>query len=151
MTLSRPKPGSDVLAARVQARLEAIESSPAAPPTRRAAPPAAVVEPVHEEGSLEDLHQQLAVLREQLEAAFAEVEDRLTLADARAEDAVSRAERAEGRAAAADARFGDLLGAVDDVRRTFARALASPEEHGNRGRLQEALDRLRDRVNASAR
>lgn len=142
--------GTDDLAARLQARLAAIEASPDRAGTRSGGTRARHDAPVRSSGvhlspgpaaspqaSLADLHDQLEVLRGQLEDAFDDVEARLAAAQAQAEAADSRAQVASARAA-------NILHAVDELAADLSRiAAASPADVP---RLRSAVEKLRARL-----
>jgi hypothetical protein len=134
----------DPVAARLQARVEALEEQPldAAPrrPIQATRPTGGVAL-----NEIEDLNQQLDLLREQLELAFDDVEARIAAADERAAAAVARAEAADTRAQVASARAANVLYAVDDLAAELARAAARGESD-EVARLRGAVDRLRSRL-----
>ncbi len=137
---------ADSMAARLQARVEALEAQPEPlAPARRI--PTHTGSPVPEGGrsaEVEDLHQQLEVLRDQLETAFDDVDERIAAADQRAAAAHVSAEAADARAQIASARAGNILYAVDDLAHELTRIAES--NHPEVGRLLSAVERLRARL-----
>lgn len=133
----------DPVAARLQARIEALEVQPVDPAPRRR------VEATRPAGDgvlseIEELNQQLDLLREQLELAFDDVDARIAAADQRAAAAEARAEAADTRAQVASARAANVLYAVDDLAAELARAAARGESDVSP--LRGAVDRLRSRL-----
>lgn len=137
-----PRP-ADPVAARVQARVDAIEAQPldTAPrhrgntPTQGSSPTAKT----SAEGQ-PGLDQQLDALREQLNAALVDIDARLTAADERAAAAEALA---TSLAEVASARTANLLHAVDQLANDLRQIAASDPRMGH---LRGAVDRLRARL-----
>jgi hypothetical protein len=146
------EPPLPALTKRLQARLEALESSPdlavgrPAPRTRIAPPPPS--HPVDDPAAIADLYEQLSLLRSQLEAAFEEVDTRIAAAERRAALAEAQADAADSRAQVASARSANVLSAVDELAAELARLTADGpvDVHGLRG----AVERLRARLQPTA-
>jgi hypothetical protein len=140
---------SDLVAARLQERLEILATQPADAAPRSRIPSAATDN--HHSGGLaaevDDLNQQLELLREQLEGAFDEVDGRIAAADTRAATAVVLAEAADSRAQVASARAANVLYAVDDLAAELTEIAQSSEP--DIGRLLSAVDRLKTRLQPS--
>ncbi|MGH9085536.1 MAG: hypothetical protein ACRDYW_08790 [Acidimicrobiales bacterium] len=146
------EPPLPALTKRLQARLEALESSldlsvgrPA--PRMRVAPPPPT-HAVDDPAAIAELHEQLSVLRSQLETAFDEVDARISAADQRAAAAEARADAADSRAQVASARAANVLYAVDELSAELTR-LADGGHVDVQG-LRGAVERLRARLQPTA-
>jgi hypothetical protein len=122
-------PATDPVAARLQARLEAIEASPeAVEPMRRRSPRLPAPVAGDHLDVIADLNQQLDVLRDQLETAFDDSDRRIAAAQAAAD--------------AAQARMVDVSEALNQLAAELPH-LVTP---GRGEELRQALSRLRARL-----
>lgn len=147
------EPALPALTQRLQARVEALESSPDLAPARpgpkvRVAPPEGEHPHAGDPAAVDDLNDQLALLRTQLEAAFDEMDARITVTDRRAAAAEARADAADNRAQVASARAANVLYAVDELSADLSRLATEGhvDVHGIRG----AVERLRARLQPTA-
>lgn len=148
MTLSpTPQPGSEprTFEERLQARMEAIEASPAAAPPRW---PTAVGPGLPDEVSPKEpaddvsLPRQIQMLRKDLQRALEGIDERL-------EEAAARILRAELRATIADARTGDVLEALATLERSFRVTPPVTLAEGTL-RFRSTVDQLKARLNTSS-
>jgi len=151
-----PVPPEDPVAARLQARVQALETQPLRTTSQRhiptlsqaavAATKTASAAGPTSSAAVDDLNKQLEVLRDQLEAAFDAVEARVDAAAERAAAAEALAQAADTRAQVASARSANVLHAVDDLAAELTR-MVNTDQPGA-GRLLNAVERLRARLQA---
>jgi multidrug resistance efflux pump len=166
---AEPAPSSRV-ASRLQARFEGLDADElAAPPDSSGIEPGTVRNyvtagdpgqartggrPVHR---LDELARQMAVLRNQLDSAFDEYDQRLEAAETRASVAEARASVAEARASVAETRATDAEARANLAHTRIDEVVAYiTGDDGTEGQppptsppaptLRGALDRLRDRL-----
>lgn len=149
-----PSPApADLMAARLAARVEALEAEPIdlAPHRRVPTPERGSSLDDRPSADVDDLNRQLELLRDQLEAAFGEVDARIDAAAQRVAAAEEAAAAADTRAQVASARAANVLYAVDDLAHELKRIAGSDHtERPTVARLLGAVGRLRNRLQLPA-
>ena len=130
-----PAGPAETVQARLQARLEAIEAGPDSHADTPRARRTAALEAKPLPGEVADLHEQLDVLRSQLEAAFDDVDHRIAAASERAAAAEARVRLVET----------EFLGILNQLMSKLPQ-IVGPGRLEDLRDLRKSIDRLRDRL-----